>query len=297
MTAIALIGVGNWGRNILRNLDEISEVSYCCHREGNGAKKFIRKNYSGIETTTDLNDILEDDTVDAVAIATPPGSHFEIAKKVLNSGKDVFIEKPMTNSLEKSKKLEKVSKESGQILFVGYIFLYHPAYSKIKEIHEAEEIDLIRADWRKTGSFGDKLTHTLTCHDIAIAQDLFPENLSDFEIVSVDGDKKADYLDLRLEFNSKEFFGRYNRVFPGKQKSIEFKTEKGNRYIWKDSKIFHFDQEKLEFNKIFESDKEPLRKELEQFINCIEAREKPLTDASFGRRIDDVIQAIEPDLM
>ncbi len=297
MKDTALVGVGRWGKNVLRNLDHLSDVSVCCHKGEKENREFMEKNYPEIEMTTDLKDILEDDSIDAVAVATPPETHFDIVKQVLESGKDIYVEKPMTTSVEKSEKLVELSDKTGNTVFVGYIFLYHPVFNKVREIHKSEIITSIRAGWRKTGSFSDKITRTLTCHDLSIVYQLFQQTPEKCTVTSQHrtGDR-TDILDVQLEFDKGKLHGSYNRIFPQKRKSMTFETQEGNFYNWTENTLSKFNEEDREFKVIFESTKEPLKQEIEAFLKCVEKGENPITDASFGNEIDLIINEIESQL-
>src|SRR5215208_3456081 len=103
---VAVIGAGYWGPNLIRNflmLDEVDAVVACDLDEGRLAK--MRKQFHGIETATDHNEVIERSDVDIVVIATPVSTHHEIAKKALLTGKHCFIEKPMTASAAEAEDL------------------------------------------------------------------------------------------------------------------------------------------------------------------------------------------------
>lgn len=293
---VALIGVGEWGKNILRNLDNIAEVSKCGYNGSKSTKKFINQNYPHITLEDNLEDIFKDKTIEAVAIATPPSTHFNLAKRAIKNGKDVFLEKPMTTSPEKSRELENLAEKNNQIVFVGYIFLYHPNYTKIESIVKKEGLEYMKAEWRKTGSFKDKISHTLICHDLAISHSLESENLSKNSITVNQtyrtNKEKTNIIDIEVDFGGFKLYGAYNRLYPEKEKSISIKTSEGNLYVWRDQIISKFDTDAEKFQEIERSTEEPLENELRKFIECIKERKKPRTDASFGRKIDSMLEKI-----
>ena len=118
---IGIIGLGRWGRNLLRIFDELVNVKLCVHNGNPDTQDWIKNNYPDQSISLDYFDILNDDSIDAIVIATPINSHYQIAKDALNAGKHVFVEKPITMNSEQAKIL--VDLAGKRILFVGHIFL------------------------------------------------------------------------------------------------------------------------------------------------------------------------------
>jgi UDP-2-acetamido-3-amino-2,3-dideoxy-glucuronate N-acetyltransferase len=207
------------------------------------------------------------------------------------------VEKPMTTSEEKSEELVKIVEDSDQILSVGYIFLYHPVYTEISSIVDAEGIDYLRCDWRKTGSFSDNLMSTLTCHDLAIAHSFARTEVDEFSVQDKVRDSgRMDILELDVDFRNFRFSGSYNRIYPGKEKSVTLRTDENNLYTLKEDKLYAFDRDSQKFEEVFEAEKEPLRLEIEAFLDCVENRKTPRTNALFGYEVDKMISEIETDI-
>ncbi len=121
MIKVAVIGCGYWGPNLIRNFIQIpeSKVKYCCDLDEKKLER-IKSLYPGPRVTRDCQEILSDATVEAIAIATPVHTHFELAKKGLDAGKHVFVEKPFTQTSKQAEKLIKLAKIKGKILMVGH---------------------------------------------------------------------------------------------------------------------------------------------------------------------------------
>ncbi len=134
---IGLIGIGYWGPNLFRNLFEskIFKVKYVCDLDKNKLKKInsIDKN---IIKTSNYKDLISDKSIDAVFIATPVNTHFELAKVCLNANKHVFIEKPLSDDKKKCEILIELAKKKSLSLFVDHTFLYTPAVMEIKKISQ-----------------------------------------------------------------------------------------------------------------------------------------------------------------
>lgn len=135
MITIGVIGYGYWGPNIVRNIVSLqgAAVSWICDLNP-AVLKPIPRQYPTIQTTGNVNDVLTDPKTHAVIIATPPSTHFPLAKAAFNAGKHVLVEKPMTQSSQDARALVALSKKKNKILMVDHTFLYTPAVKKLKEI-------------------------------------------------------------------------------------------------------------------------------------------------------------------
>ena len=106
MINIGVIGYGYWGPNIVRNFSSVDETRVLCICDSNqGAMDRVRKSYPHVAVTCDYNDILTSPEVDAVAVVTPVSTHFELARKALENGKHVFVEKPFTATVAQAEEL------------------------------------------------------------------------------------------------------------------------------------------------------------------------------------------------
>jgi predicted dehydrogenase len=131
---VAVIGLGYWGPNLVRNFFELPEadVSVCDMRPD--AIEAIRRRYPSIKGRTRLEEVLEDPAVEAVAIATPVGSHYQLALSALLAGKHVFVEKPLAASSAAAAELIAVAKDLGLVLMPGHTFVYSPSVNMIRDL-------------------------------------------------------------------------------------------------------------------------------------------------------------------
>jgi len=145
MAGIAIIGYGYWGPNLVRNFSMVagSKVEWVVDMRPERLE-LIKKQYPGTKTTASFDDALNDPAVSAVVIATPVQHHYSLAKKALEHGKHVLIEKPMTQSSAEAEELIAISKEKGLVLMVDHTFLYTGAVRKIKELIDSGEIGEIQ---------------------------------------------------------------------------------------------------------------------------------------------------------
>lgn len=130
---IGIIGYGYWGPNLVRNFSLVNECKVKIvsdYRDDRLA--VVSKNYPGIKVTKNSDDILLSSEIDAVVIATPVFTHFDLAKKALQNGKHVLLEKPMTSSVKEAEELNNLASQKGLLIMVDHTFLYTGAVQKMK---------------------------------------------------------------------------------------------------------------------------------------------------------------------
>lgn len=169
----AVIGAGYWGPNLIRNflsLDDIEGV-VACDKDASRLDR-MRRQFPGIETSSDHMDVIARPDIDLVAIATPVSLHFEIAKLALNTGKHCFIEKPITSSVAEARELVELAEAKGLTLFVDHTFIYTGAVRKMKEIITSGRLgDIYYFD-------SVRVNLGLFQHDVNVIWDLAPHDLS-----------------------------------------------------------------------------------------------------------------------
>ena len=141
MINIGVIGCGYWGPNHIRNFNSLSNcrVLICCDKDA-ARLEHMKRIYPAIETTIKADDLFKEPRLDAVIIATPVSTHYDLAKGALLSGKHVLVEKPMSHSVETCLSLIKLAKDMNRVLMVGHTFEYTAAVNKVKELIEAGEL-------------------------------------------------------------------------------------------------------------------------------------------------------------
>ncbi len=138
---VGLVGLGYWGPNLVRNLYELgdAEVTWICDLRTDALEK-IAKRYPAVATTTRYDDLVEDASLDAIVIATPVSSHYELAAAALRAGKHVFVEKPLAASSAEAVDLIRQAREQELILMPGHTFLYSPPVNTIRTLIEKGEL-------------------------------------------------------------------------------------------------------------------------------------------------------------
>ena len=292
MKQIAIVGMGRWGKNLIRDFSKLSKVKTCVTTGNKKNIVWLQQNYPSIDFTTDINQVLNDSDIDAVVIATPIKSHFTIAKKSLESKKHVFVEKPLTKTVGQAEKLVDIAKKNKLCLFVGHVFLYNEVFKKIKKIHENESIIYANFEWKKLGTFDEDIFENLLSHDLALNLELFgmPKKIqmkSKYSFLT-----PIDRFSLELFFNkTRRSEITIDRTSHYKKKTVMFTTRK-NSYIWDDDKLFKFDRKTETYKEKFQSKNRPLYLECKEFIKIINAKNYSVDSAILAKKISSLISKI-----
>ncbi len=310
---IAIIGAGYWGKNHIRNYKtllvekQITYLKICDSNEKRAKEMSI--DYK-LDYTTDINDIKNDTKINAVVIVTPSNTHYDLAKLFLESGKDVFVEKPISLSSNHAKELVELAEKKKRILMVGHLFRYHPAVKDIKkriDIGEFGKINIVMS-YRFALGVPRKdmgVIFALAVHDLDLTCYLLNQELP--ESILVDNakfhqDNVIEMTNISLTFKDKvkgymmESWDVpvYNRkrelVIVGSEKSAILDYLIPNEYNIFDTKIkkryidgtFILEKEDNSINKVILEYKEPLKEEILHFIYCIKNRVSPETDGIVG---------------
>jgi predicted dehydrogenase len=168
-----VVGLGYWGPNLVRNLHEVedAEVAWICDRRPDALAKMARR-YPAVACTEDLGDVLNDPSVDAIAIATPVSTHFPLASLALRRGKHVFVEKPLAASSLEAVELIDIAADEELVLMPGHTFLYSPPVNMIRSLIEAGELGEIYFVSTSRVNLG------LHQPDVSVAWDLGPHDFS-----------------------------------------------------------------------------------------------------------------------
>src|ERR1700730_12697383 len=129
---VAVVGVGYWGKNLVRNFYDLGALAALCDAE-ESVEAHYRRQYTGVRFYREFSAVLSDQSVTAVALATPAVTHYELAKAALEAGKDVLVEKPLAVDVKHGEELVRTAEAKGRILMVGHILRYHPAVLKLQQ--------------------------------------------------------------------------------------------------------------------------------------------------------------------
>jgi len=321
-TKMAAIGCGYWGPNLIRNFNSLPEVELTtiCDLDEDRCNH-MSSLYPEITVTDDYMSIINDDSIDAVSVATPVTTHFPIGKAVLEAGKHLFIEKPMCANAEESRELIRIAEEKNLQIMVGHIFLFVPAVRKVKALIESGDLgDIHYVNIRRLnlGIFQKdaNVVWDLAPHDIAMLNYLFDEaplTVSATGKCYVQKDKGIeDVAFLTLEYpNNKIVSIHVSWLDPDKIRECTFVGSK-QMLVYDDVsmteklKIFdkgvdimpHYD-DYSEFHLAYRhgdiiipkiDQAEPLKIECAHFIDCINGKATPLSDGTMGLQVVEVLE-------
>jgi predicted dehydrogenase len=175
---VAVVGAGYWGPNLIRNFSasEQWDLRWVCDLSEQRARKAVGR-YSTVQVTTDFTRVLDDPTVHAVAVATPAGTHFDVASAVLDSGRHALVEKPLAATSAEAEKLVQLADSRGLVLMCDHTFCYTPAVRKIRELVAGGELGEIQYVDSVRINLG------LVQPDIDVIWDLAPHDLSILDAV------------------------------------------------------------------------------------------------------------------
>jgi len=325
MDNIGIIGIGDWGKNLLRNFYTLSggRLKIACDSDP-ARRQSAEKNYAGLTTTDRYDDMIERPDIGSIIIATPPASHFELALKAIQAGKDVFVEKPLVLSVKDGETLVNEAEKRGRILMVGHIMIYHPATLYLKKLIDSGELgDLYyiyasRVNLGKVRSI-ENAWWSFAPHDVSII--LYLLGAEPIRVVSMG----SAYLQKGIEdvvFTSMQFAdGKLAHVHvswldPHKDRKITVVGSK-KMVVFDDTeaseKIRIYDKG-ADKNPSYESfgeyltlragdivipkisGVEPLAEECNHFLQCVKTRQAPRTDGRDGLRTLRALDAAERSL-
>jgi predicted dehydrogenase len=183
MTRIAQIGVGQWGKNLARNFSELADLAWLCDVD-DGQHAELAQRYPNARVTATVEPVLDDDSVDAVVIATPVPTHYELARRALEAGKHVFVEKPPAMRAAELEELCDLADERARVLMPGHLLLYHPGVRKLKEIVASGELGdvlYVYGNRQNLGTFrtNENALWSLGVHDLSVLLYLIGEEPSE----------------------------------------------------------------------------------------------------------------------
>jgi predicted dehydrogenase len=175
---VGLAGLGYWGPNLARNFDEIAALTWLCDMDEDKRTEFARR-YPNARLTADFDDLLGSD-VDAVVVATPVPTHYELAKRALEAGKHVLVEKPPAMRSAEIDELVKLAEARNLVLMPGHLLLYHPGVLKLKDLIDGGELGEVLCVYGNRQNLGIVRTNenalwSLGVHDLSVILYLLDE--------------------------------------------------------------------------------------------------------------------------
>jgi predicted dehydrogenase len=182
-SSIGLVGLGYWGPNLARNFDELGELRWLCELDPDLRERFGAR-YPEASVSGDFDELLNDPELDAVVIATPAVTHYELAKRALEAGKHVLVEKPPAMNAAEAEDLVSTAEASGRVLMPGHLLLYHPAVRAMKALMDAGELGEVLCVYSNRQNLGkiradENALWSLGVHDLSVILHLLDEEPSE----------------------------------------------------------------------------------------------------------------------
>jgi predicted dehydrogenase len=320
---VGVVGLGYWGPNLARNFAAIAdcELAYVCDADP-VARERVARMFPGARAAADLDELLADPELDAVALATPVPTHAVLAVRVLEAGKHCFVEKPLAQSVADAQRAVDAAQRSGRVLMVGHLLEYHPGVRKLKELTDSGELgDDIYYIYGNRLNLGklradENALWSLGAHDLSVV--LY---LADEEPIEV-----AAYGESYVRPGVQDVVFCFLRFPSGLVAHLHLSwldPHKERRFTVVGSRrMATFDDMDLErkltiYDKGFDEDArtygeyitrsgdifspripnlEPLRVECEHFVQCALTGQTPLSDGADGLRVVSVLEQLQRSL-
>jgi len=175
-------GLGHWGKNLVRNFDELADLTWICDSDEARRAEFGAR-YPNARVTASFEEMVADDDLQAVVIATPVPTHHPLAKQALEAGKHVFVEKPPAMRAAEMEELVGLAEERGLVLMPGHLLLYHPGVEKLKELVDSGQLGDVLCVYGNRQNLGIIRTNenalwSLGVHDLSVILYLIGEQPS-----------------------------------------------------------------------------------------------------------------------
>jgi len=319
---IGVAGLGYWGPNLARNFAGLpgAELRSCCD-PSESARARAALQFPGAQITAEFSDLLDDPELDAIAIATPVPTHAELAVKVLQAGKDCFVEKPLAQSVVDAERVVAAAQQAGRTLMVGHLLEYHPGVRKLKDLADGGELGEIYYIYGNRLNLGklradENALWSLGAHDVSVLLALAGEEPTEVvahgEAYVRPGVEDVVFCFLRFPSGLSAHL-HLSWLDPHKERRF---TVVGSR------RMATFDDMALEgkvtvYDKGFDEDShgygeyitrsgeirsprlpnvEPLRVECEHFITCVAEGSTPQSDGASGLRVVRVLEGLQNSL-
>lgn len=312
MKKIGVIGAGYWGKNLVRNFYQLDRLDAVCDINEQTLKEMRDLYVGNIIFFTYKNDLL--DCVDAVVIATPVATHYQIAKEALIRGKDVFIEKPMALKFTEGRELVELAERQKKILMVGHLLEYHSTIKWLKHLISIEDLGDVHYIYSNRLNLGkirreENVMWSFAPHDIAVILRLLnqmPDRVfcgGGSYLASGIVDTTVSYLYFPNGVQAHIFvswlhpYKEQKLVVVGSKKMAVFDGSKQDElclsaYTHGTDLIIRKDQEIIQVK----LPAEPLREECQHFLNCIDEQQQPLTDGESALKVLEVLEACQRSL-
>lgn len=304
---IAVLGCGLWGRNIVRNFYNLNALGMVCDLDDDNIAK-VKEQYPGIKTTKDFHDILNSKEITGVVVVTPSHTHFKFVKAMLEAGKHVYVEKPISTVAQEARDLTDLADSKGLVLMVGHLLLYHPAVNRLKMLVEEGALgDIVYAQ-------SDRLNINYFKNDRSVMWDLAPHDVSMISYVlgknpqhvisaigcSSDGNDIMDITHIGIKMEGEAVAHITDSwITPKKHVQLLVRGTKKTAILddtVPEHKLTIYDNFKAGSSENIQLDYleiEPLKLECQHFISCCETGKKARSDGENGFIVVSILEEAE----
>jgi len=314
---IAVIGCGYWGQNLVRNFANLGSLHTICDSNQQVLGR-LEQLYPGIKQETEFIRMLENPEIQGVVISSPATLHYSMAKQALTAGKDVFVEKPLSLTIEEGEELVRLAWEKHRILMVGHLLEYHPAVVKLKELIESGELGRIKYLYSSRLNLGkfrteENILWSFAPHDISVILLLLGEkpqqvsahggqylnqDIADVTVTTMSfkgGTKAHIFVSWLHPFKEQKLV-----IIGGKKMAVFDDVAPEDKLVLYDHRIewrgnLPVPDKKKAIPIDFFMD-EPLKLECQHFLDCIVSRQTPRTDGKSGLAVLRVLDACQKSL-
>jgi predicted dehydrogenase len=322
VTRIGVVGLGYWGPNLARNFDRLpdSELAWICDASVETRERWGRV-FPRARVAGELDELLADDALDAVVVATNVSTHAELARRVLAAGKHCFVEKPLAQSVEDAEAVVDAAREAGCVLMVGHLLEYHPGVERLKDLIDSGELGDVRYVYSERLNLGklradENALWSLGAHDVSVILRLAGEEPNECRAVGESYMREGieDVVFCYLRFPSR-LAAHMHLSWLDPHKERRFTVVGSKRMATFDD--MEFERKLTVYDKGFDEDysgygeyiarsgdifsprvpnDEPLRIECEHFVECVRRRAEPRSNGEAGLRVVRVLEALQRSL-
>lgn len=314
---VAVVGMGYWGKNLVRNFHELGALAAICDSQ-DSVETACRTQYPDVQFMPDFDAVLSSSEIGAVALATPAITHYRMAKAALGAGKDVFVEKPLAISLKDGEELVELAHAKGRVLMVGHVLRYHPAVSKLQELIQTGSLGKIHCLYSNRLNIGkirteENILWSFAPHDISVILWLLGEMPNriycqggaflngDVSDVTLSQFGFSSGVQAHIMVSWLHPFKEQRLVVVGSEKMAVFDDTAENKLVLYAHKVEWKNRVptaiKANPEIVAVENREPLKTECQHFLDCVASRRTPQTDGREGLRVLEVLDACQRSLL
>ncbi len=304
---VAVIGCGIWGKNVVRNFYNLNALHTVCDLDEENRKN-LKEQYPDVNIISDSNEIFSNPEIEAVAVVTPSHTHFKIVKKAIESGKHVYVEKPISTVAQEAYDLMKMAEENNIVLMVGHLLLYHPAVNRLKMLVQEGalgEIRYVQSDRLNINHFKNdrSVMWDLAPHDVSMTSYILgkePVRVISAVGASSDNNDIMDITHVTIEYEGGVVAQISDSwIHPQKRVNLLVRGTKASA-VFDDTvmenklQIFESTSPKLSKTEVLDYiEIEPLKLECQHFLDCVKQGRQARSDGHNGFNVVKILEEAE----